>query len=204
MTTTPVQPFRQIIRINTLRVSALLMLPLVLIVHPALAETLAGEAMEQAGILLVVAGVLGRFWSILYIGGHKNRTVVRSGPYSMCRHPLYLSSTIGALGFGLLLESASLAVALTALTFAILMATARREEAYLRQEFGPAYDAYAAVTPAILPDISRFETEDQVTFSPARLRVNFADALVFLGLIPLAELIEGARDSGMLPALLLP
>ena len=204
MKTLPAQPFRQIIRIQALRLSALLILPMVLIVHPSFAETIAGEAMEQIGILLIVAGVLGRFWSILYIGGQKNRSVVQGGPYSMCRHPLYLSSTIGVLGFGMLLESVILAVVLTMITFAILMATAQREEAFLRLKFGADYDRYAAVTPAILPDISRFQTEERVTFSPARLKVNFADALVFLALIPLAELIEGVRESGLLPTYFLP
>lgn len=56
------------------------------------------ELLEVLGISLVIFAVLGRFWSILYIGGRKNKEVMQDGPYSMCRHPLYQFSTMGVVG----------------------------------------------------------------------------------------------------------
>lgn len=56
---------------------------------------------DFAKFLKIVACVLIGFWSILYIGGRKNQMIMQDGPYSMCRHPLYLFSTIGVFGFGL-------------------------------------------------------------------------------------------------------
>ena len=196
-------PVDQSKRILGLRLGALLVLPLIVLARPVLDGSLAGIAMEQAGILLVVAGVLGRFWSILYIGGRKNAQVVMDGPYSMCRHPLYLFSTVAMTGFGLMTQSVVLALLVGGMTFAILSLTASREEAYLRSSFGSAYDDYARRVPRILPDPRLFRSPPEVTFSVRTLRTNFFDALVFLGLLPLSELLAALRDAGVLPGIVL-
>lgn len=206
-TSTPipaVAPANQPRRILILRLTFLAVLPLILFTRSAWMEIhWLFEILEITGVFLIIAGVLGRLWSILYIGGHKNAQVMQDGPYSICRHPLYLFSTIGVVGFGLMLGSLVLTAILGALFFAILNATASREEAFLRHEFGPAYDAYAARVPRILPRPSLFRTAPQVTFGVAQLRRNLVDALVFLSLIPLAELMEVLKDAGSLPTLAL-
>ena len=159
------------------------------------------EIIEILGLTLVIAAVLGRFWAILYIGGHKNRTVMRDGPYSVCRHPLYLFSTLGVVGLGLMLGSIVITALLGGMTFAILSATARKEEAFLRGQFGPAYDDYAAGVSMILPRLSGFRTEDTVTVSVPHLRRNLMDALVFLTFIPLADALEFLNENRMLPGI---
>lgn len=128
-------------------------------------------------------------------------TVMQSGPYSICRHPLYLFSTVATLGFTLMLGSLLIAVILGGGVFLILSATAKREEAFLRSEFGAAYDDYAARVPRIWPRVSLFQTEDEVTFSVPQLRRNFRDALVFVGTIPVAEAMESLHSGGVLHAL---
>ena len=160
MNTTIAQPFNQRIRIAALRVALLGLLPLTLFVDPILAPRAAGEVMENLGVGLIIAGVIGRFWSILYIGGHKNACVMDQGPYSVCRHPLYLFSTIAVLGFGLMLQSLVLAVFTTGVIFTILSLTAAREEGFLRRTFGREYDAYAARVPRIFPDPRLFTTTE--------------------------------------------
>ena len=195
----PVAPVDQRRRILMLRLSALAMLPLVILARPVWLDTLAAGALEQVGALMIVAGVLGRFWSILYIGGQKNARVVREGPYSMCRHPLYLFSTVAIAGFALMLQSVVLAILLVGTTFSILWMTARREEVYLLSAFGAEYADYMARVPRILPDPGLFRTDAEVTFSVATLRRNFADSLVFLALIPLAEGLESMHAATLLP-----
>lgn len=192
------------IRINLLRGLFLLLLPLLLVVHAPLSATLSGELMESLGLLLIIGGVLGRAWSILYIGGQKNRTVVTSGPYSMCRHPLYLFSTIAVLGFGMMLQSLVLTAVLTGVFGLALYLNALREEERLRRMFGPAYDAYARTTPALLPAIGNFHTDEEVTFNVAHLRQNFWDATVFVALIPLAEILEWVHALPGIPGLAIP
>ena len=198
-----IRPFNQKIRIAVLRAFFLLALPLILFTRSAWLGTWVFEVMEVSGIFLIIASILGRFWAILYIGAMKNRTVMDEGPYSICRHPLYLASTLGVVGFGLMLGSIVLAAGLGATAFLILTATASREEAFLRHEFGPAYAAYAARVPRIWPRPSLFHAAPTVTSSTRALRLNFADALVFLATIPLAELMEGIKEDALLPTLAL-
>lgn len=200
MANTSVAPFDQRIRIATLRVSFLLALPLIIFTRSAWLEP--GwffDLFEVVGIMLIITGVLGRFWAILYIGGHKNHDVIRVGPYSICRHPLYLFSTIGALGFGMMLGSVVLTAVLGGLIFAVLSATAAREEAFLRAEFGAAYDKYAARVPRIWPRFSLYNSPETAVFNVSTLRRNLMDALVFLALIPLAEFVEFLHESTSLP-----
>lgn len=202
--TTAVRPFNQKIRIWGLRLFFVLAVPLILFTRSAWTHPeWIFEVLEVSGIFLVIAGVLGRFWAILYIGAMKNRSVMQVGPYSICRHPLYLFSTIGVLGFGMMMGSLLLTAFLGLSVFLILSATAAREEAFLRSEFGPAYAEYAARVPRIWPQPGLFTTPAEVTCSVKALRVNFADALVFLAFIPLAELMESVKEAGLLPTIAL-
>lgn len=188
MTATMSRPFNQKIRIAALRVVFLSLLPLILFTRPAWTGA-AADVLETAGILAILLAVLGRFWAILYIGGRKNRTVLREGPYSICRHPLYLFSTIGVAGFGLMLESMTLAAVLGGTAFAILSLTAVREEQFLRGAF-PDYATYAREVPRMLPAPRLFRTPARLTIDTGTLTRNAADALVFVSLIPTAELLR--------------
>jgi protein-S-isoprenylcysteine O-methyltransferase Ste14 len=195
-------PVNQGIRINILRLAFLVTLPMIFLTRSAWPEGVF-EILEVVGLAAIIAAVLGRFWSILYIGGHKNNRVMQDGPYSVMRHPLYFFSTLGVAGLGMMLGSLILTLILTALTFAILSVTAKKEEAYLRGMFGADYDAYAARVPMILPRPSLFRTETSLTVSVPHLRQNLMDALVFLAFIPLAELMEYLKDLHALPTLAL-
>lgn len=205
MSTQRTQPFNQRIRIRALRIVGIgLLLPLILLTRPMLETGWPRDVTHLLGTLLVIAGVLGRFWAILYIGTRKNKLVMQYGPYSVCRHPLYLASTLGVAGFGLLLGGFVVAAVLTLVVFAILNATASREEAFLRGEFGTAYEDYAARVPRILPRFSGFQTPGEISVKIISLQTTYADALVFLGFLPLAMLIDWLRELAILPMLTLP
>lgn len=202
-----VKPMNQKIRIAALRLFFLLAVPALIFTKSAWGEDspsgVGSEALfdilEVLGILVVVAGVLGRFWAILYIGGRKNQEVLQIGPYSICRHPLYLFSTIGATGFGLMLGSLVLTAFFGGAIFLILSLTAAREEAFLRSEFGDQYADYAARVPRIWPRPSLYNAPKTSTFDVDTLRGNLFDAFVFLALIPLAELTEFLHEALNLP-----
>jgi hypothetical protein len=98
-----------------------------------------------------------------------------------------------------MLGSLVLTALFTILTFVILSQTAAKEEERLRALFGTEYKAYAARVPRIWPKLSLFRTEPEVTFRVDHLRTNLMDALVFLSLIPLAELSKGLKEYGWLP-----
>lgn len=199
------KPFNQRIRIAVLRLfGAIVLVPLLLLTRPLAAAGPLRDILWLLGTLLVVAGVLGRFWAILYIGTRKNKEVMQAGPYSICRHPLYLSSTLGVAGFGLLLGSVTVAALMALAVFAILYLTAGREEAFLRQQFGQAYADYAARVPRILPRPALFSTPAQITVDIKPLAMTWADALVFLGFLPVALMVDWLRAAEWLPMLTLP
>lgn len=95
-----------------------------------------------AGAAIAAAGEALRIWA----AGHleKSREVTTSGPYRFTRHPLYVGSTIMAIGF--VIAANSLAVAILALAYFAVAYTAaiRREEAFLTATFGDAYPDYKA------------------------------------------------------------
>jgi protein-S-isoprenylcysteine O-methyltransferase Ste14 len=92
------------------------------------------------GLPIAAAGELIRIWA----SGHlnKSREVTRSGPYRFVAHPLYLGSSL--IGAGLAIGAGRLAVAgiVAAYLLVTLTAAIRNEEAFLREEFGGAYDEY--------------------------------------------------------------
>jgi protein-S-isoprenylcysteine O-methyltransferase Ste14 len=94
----------------------------------------------RIGLAIAAAGEAVRVWA----AGHleKSREVTRSGPYRRTRHPLYVGSTIMALG--IVIASRSLVVALLVAIYmtSTLTAAIRTEEAFLRRSFGDSYDRY--------------------------------------------------------------
>jgi protein-S-isoprenylcysteine O-methyltransferase Ste14 len=184
-------PVNQRLRVNILRAAFLVILPVFIVAYPVYGpDSLGHEVIEAVGILTLLAGVLGRFWAILYVGAVKNREVMQSGPYSMTRNPLYFFSTLAAFGIGLMMGAVFFALLLGAVVGGILYVTSRREQAFLEQEFGPAYAAYAARVPAFWPDPRLFRTDAIVPVSAKALKANLFDAIVFLAFIPIVELLD--------------
>jgi protein-S-isoprenylcysteine O-methyltransferase Ste14 len=95
----------------------------------------------QAGLAVSCVGEAIRVWA----AGHleKSREVTTSGPYRWTRHPLYLGSTLMAVGIVLATRSTLVAVLATVYMAVTLTAAIRTEEAFLRGAFGDAYDRYA-------------------------------------------------------------
>lgn len=187
-------PVRQDIRINIMRAGFVATLPLIILASPHWSlGTPAHEMIETLGIGLLLTGVLGRFWATLYVGGRKNGRVVREGPYSLTRNPLYLFSTIAATGIGLMLGAVTFAVILGGLVFLIHHVTARREARYLEQEFGDDDRAYAREVPFLVPRLGGYRSAAWIDVNARALRVTLMDALVFLSFIPLVELLDTAK-----------
>jgi len=155
---------------------------------------------QAAGFLLVAAAVLARLWTTLFIAGRKDEKLVRVGPFSACRHPLYLCSIVGALGIGLTTLSLSLTVALPFVVGAIVVSAARREDALLHAMHGAAWREYREAVPAFWPAWSRMRMPESVTLPPRIYRKAFLDAASFLGLWLLVLLLEGLRAGGAWPA----
>jgi len=141
--------------------------------------------------MLIIACVLGRCWAMLYIGGNKNARLMTTGPYSLCRNPLYLFSVIGVVGFGFMLQSLVYTVVLTSITVVILLQAARQEEAYLSGKFAEDYAAYLNSVPRFMPaHFGAFQTAPVVYVNVRSLKQCFWDAAFFILAIPALELLE--------------
>ena len=67
-----------------------------------------GGLFYLTGCTMVGIGTMGRVWCSLYICGYKSDSLVTSGPYSMCRNPLYLFSLLGSIGVGFATKKANI------------------------------------------------------------------------------------------------
>lgn len=96
----------------------------------------------RAGFVVALVGEAVRIWA----AGHleKGREVTRSGPYRWTRHPLYVGSTIIALGIVIAARSMSVGALAALYMAATLTAAIRTEEAFLRRAFGDDYERYRA------------------------------------------------------------
>ena len=163
---------------------------------------LMGEALFALGLMVAVAGFLGRLWALCHVGDRKKRELVTVGPYSTCRHPLYFFSLVGGVGVCLCTERVAVAIFFLILCAIFLPAWLRTEERYLEERF-PAYAEYKEAVPAFLPRWSLLRNPEYVTVSSRTLRKALLDSAGFLALLGALELIEGLQAASLLPPLFL-
>jgi protein-S-isoprenylcysteine O-methyltransferase Ste14 len=147
--------------------------------QPTVTLLLAGGAVAVVGLALRA-----------YAAGHlaKNQSLATSGPYAHTRNPLYLGSALMGTGFALAGGSWVLGLVLMVLFAAVYWPVIRREEEFLRQEFGDAYERYAQSVPLFLPRFRKAAGGEE--FQWKRYRKNreheallgYLAAMIFLAL----------------------
>jgi protein-S-isoprenylcysteine O-methyltransferase Ste14 len=162
----------------------------------------AHELIEWVGFVLIVVCILGRTWSSLYIGGRKIEELVQTGPYSVMRNPLYFFSILGAAGVGAQSGSALIALICGLIALIVFRVVVGQEEKVLLERYGDIYRTFMTRVPRFFPKPSLWADDATLTIRPPRVVMTFADALVFLLAIPIAEGFEYLQDIGVLPVLL--
>jgi protein-S-isoprenylcysteine O-methyltransferase Ste14 len=81
----------------------------------------------------------------------KSRELTTSGPYRYTRNPLYLGSFLMGLGFAAAAGSWVLGLVFVCFFVLIYVPVMRREEDFLRRQFGEAYDRYAGSASIFFP-----------------------------------------------------
>lgn len=160
------------------------------------------ETVEWFGRLALFVCLIGRTWCSLYIGGRKIRELVRVGPYSISRNPLYFFSFIGAAGVGAQTGSLVVTALFVLLAWAVFRVVVGKEEQLLTSLYGEAYADYLREVPRFVPNFSRWEGQELLQVRPDLVVRTFVDGLWFLAAIPLAGGIESLQDAGILPILL--
>ena len=176
-------------------------LPLILFIRHSWPEGgTIDRAFDYSGIALIFAGLGGRAWSTMYIGGRKNSQLVQDGPYSMCRNPLYFFSFIGGLGASIVLENLAVIILYLAVFSFYYPLVIKSEEKRLELLFGSAFTAYKEKVPAFLPNLFGFHAGEKAPAKPKLMAKTLLDGTMFLLFIPLAYVIERLQASGILHA----
>ncbi len=149
------------------------------------------------GFTLVTLACLGRIWCSVFIAGHKDETLVTSGPYSACRHPLYALSIVGALGLGITSKSLLLCLLVVGLITALLVYAASCEEQFLADSFPEDFRSYVATTPNMWwPRRRAATTPEHLDVIPAVYWKAFLDAGSFFVLYLMVALAAEYRLLG--------
>lgn len=110
------------------------------------------------GALLTLAGFLFAAWARARIGRNWSAAVtvkaghelVTTGPYAIVRHPIYAGLLLAIVGTAVARGDPGGAAAIVLVWWAFRRKTGL-EERWMREQFGPAYDAYARRVPALIP-----------------------------------------------------
>lgn len=164
-----------------------------------LASVLFESGMLLMGVGLVCAGAFGRVWSLAHIAGHKSERLITSGPYSMCRNPLYFFSFLFAVGLGFCTETLTIPLVVGAAFLGISYLAIRREEAVLSGVFGEKFEAYVAAAPRFFPSLRNYHESQMISISPKILRAGIVQTAAIIPLICLFEVLEDLHLADLIP-----
>lgn len=185
-----------------LRLTAVLLaglLTLVAVSERTWASGLAGEALQLAGLACLSCAALGRIWASVFIAGFKDTHLVRQGPYSVLRHPLYAFSMLAMLGAGLATRSIAITFALLGVFGALYLAAARAEDEHLRTLHGAEFEEFRRALRAFVPRWSAYRVPQALEIRPRVLWKAFLDGGSLLGFYALLRLADALQQAGTTP-----
>ena len=163
---------------------------------------LVGEVLFSIGVALAGIATVGRLWCSVYISGYKVTTLITTGPYSMCRNPLYFFSLLGSVGIGLATETFVIP-AVIAIAFALYYPyVISGEEARMASVHSVDFENYCKKIPKFIPSFSLFEEPEEYKIKPRIFRKRLIDSLWFVWMLGIIEFIEALHEYGYLPSLL--
>jgi protein-S-isoprenylcysteine O-methyltransferase Ste14 len=105
-----------------------------------------------------VASLLFAVWALQFLGRNWSSSVtikqdhelITAGPYALVRHPIYTGILAGFLGTAIALSQVGGFIAFV-LFFVMFWLKLRKEEQWMRSQFGETYATYAHKTAALVP-----------------------------------------------------
>lgn len=162
---------------------------------------LAGDIFFLFGIALAGTGTVGRIWCSLYISGYKKDVLITTGPYSMCRNPLYFFSLVGTVGVGL----ATMTLTIPAIIFGAFIIyypiVIEREEERLSGLYGESFKQYRKSIPRFIPSFSGLREPENYNIKPKYLRGRLFDSLWFIWMVGIVSFINALHDHAVIPVL---
>ena len=113
------------------------------------------------GAALTVAGVGIAIWARRHLGKNwsaevairEEHRLIRTGPYKYIRHPIYTGLLMAVLGTAIVVSEYRAIVALAIFLIGWTL-KAKKEERFLTQEFGPAFEEHKRLTGFFLPPLA--------------------------------------------------
>ena len=150
------------------------------------------------GFFLVMLGGFGRIWASLYIEGFKTKTLIKEGPYSMVRNPLYVFSLMIFTGLCLAIKSIPISIALITIFTLFHIPTILNEEKTLLDTHDESYREYYKSTPRLFPNIFKYrkpESTDRIEVKIERINKRLWEVI---GYLVLFVIIDGYWISSLL------
>ncbi len=159
------------------------------------------KSLFMLGLGIAGIGAAGRAWATSYISGQKLKRLVTTGPYSLCRNPLYFFSMLLGIGFGFCTETFTIPLLVVVVMAILYYFQIRNEEQRLHKAFGNEYASYIAEVPRFFPSYRSFVEPDEITISPKFLKKGLFGIGFLLLLIGAFELLQALHQTQMLPTL---
>jgi protein-S-isoprenylcysteine O-methyltransferase Ste14 len=151
--------------------------------------TLTHKILWAVASVLIGLAALGRLYATAFLGGFKNQKLVTEGPFSVTRNPLYFFSFVGVCGIALATAQILIILLVPPLFWVLIHRLMQREEGFLREKFGEAYQVYCAQTPRFLPRLSLYQAPESMKMCPQYLRNALKDAVWWFTALPLLDLL---------------
>ena len=158
-----------------------------------------GATLFAGGCVLVGIASVGRLWCALYISGYKKQSLITTGPYSLCRNPLYFFSLLGAIGVGLATETMMIPLVIGIAFASYYPPIIKAEEVKLRGLHSERYEVYCNSVPRFIPRASRLTEPTEYLVNPSLFRKSMLDALWFVWLVGILEIVRALQELGVLP-----
>lgn len=115
------------------------------------------------GTASVGLGLLIRVWASGIV--MKNEELAVEGPYSLCRHPLYVGNILIGVGFASI--NGQLWAGITLLVYLLLFYpfTIKKEDRRMGELFGEEFDQYKSEVPRLIPRLTPYETLEGWSFN---------------------------------------
>jgi protein-S-isoprenylcysteine O-methyltransferase Ste14 len=116
------------------------------------------ELTGMAGLSLVLLGIAFAIWARLELGGNwsgavtvkQGHTLIRRGPYTIVRHPIYSGLLLAFLGVAIILGQIRGLLGVGVLSLAFWLKS-RIEERFMLEQFGGEYRDYQRQVKALIP-----------------------------------------------------
>lgn len=142
------------------------------------------------GYTLVTIAMCGRIWCAIYIDGYKNEQLIRDGPYSICRNPLYIFSFLGVTGVLIGARVFLLLLIMMPIYWAYLTFVIRSEEERLSELFGQEFIKYSSEINRFLPSFRAYWSRDTIEVKPRLVFRSIIRSSFFMWALLLVDIFE--------------